>query len=139
MNKLIRSIFLLLAVPLLAQTAPPRPKVPDAATLASPTSQIKAWYQYAVYQENQAAMLAQQLEHVRQTIGTIQQENNILRAMNDKLTQIEDMKRQLASTVSKSLFVEAEAARALSDMQRMQLQGKVEKYEAILKNLGVNP
>ena len=43
---------LCLLTSLSAQTPVPRPSVPSATTLASPTSQIAAWYRYAVYLES---------------------------------------------------------------------------------------
>lgn len=49
-------LFLALVVAALGQEVE-RPKVPSATTLNSPTSQIKAWYLYAVYCEQQIEAL----------------------------------------------------------------------------------
>jgi hypothetical protein len=48
-------LFLLLTTALCAQE--PRPKTPTDSTLAAPTSQIAAWYRYAVYLESTVATL----------------------------------------------------------------------------------
>lgn len=100
-------------------TAQVRPKEPDAKTLASATSQIKAWYLYAVYIEEQLAAAKKDVE--------------ILRAVNETLAKIEQMKAQLATVVPMADFNAAERAKALSEMERMQLAGKVLKYETLLK------
>lgn len=60
----MKTFFALVAlflVPLASGQDVARPKVPDAATLASKTSQIKAWYLYAVSCEQQIAALKAQL------------------------------------------------------------------------------
>jgi hypothetical protein len=60
----VKTLFAFVAlflVPLALGQDVARPKVPDAATLASKTSQIKAWYLYAVSCEQQIATLKAQL------------------------------------------------------------------------------
>jgi hypothetical protein len=47
-----RLIYLLFVSSCMGQTAVPRPSTPSATTLASPTSQIAAWYRYAVWLES---------------------------------------------------------------------------------------
>lgn len=45
----------IIALPYLAAQVVTRPSTPSATTLASPTSQIAAWYRYAVYLEGKLA------------------------------------------------------------------------------------
>jgi hypothetical protein len=72
-------IFLLLTAALRAQE--PRPKTPTDSTLAAPTSQIAAWYRYAVYLEA--------------TIATLLIERDKAVAVSEALLGVKELRAQL--------------------------------------------
>ena len=80
-NRTLRTtlIFLLLTAALGAQE--PRPKTPTDSTLAAPTSQIAAWYRYAV--------------HLEATIATLLIERDKAVAVSEALLGVKELRAQL--------------------------------------------
>jgi hypothetical protein len=77
------SLFCFIATVVFAQDAVKRPSVPSDSTLAAPTSQIAAWYRYAVYVEGKLAAAQAEIDQLKSS-GTVDAGD-----VNTRLAQIE--------------------------------------------------
>ena len=68
--RLFVALAILLSAACFAAEIPMRPTVPSATTLSAPTSQIAAWYRWALYQEQQVASLKAQLAAAPAPVAT---------------------------------------------------------------------
>jgi hypothetical protein len=115
-------IAALLAASLSAQE--PRPKTPTDATLAAPTSQIAAWYRYAV-----------SLEATLATLAPIQKERDDAVAVAEALLGVKALRDRLAALEAQSVSADeyAKLYERLNAalMHNMYLAGQLAKATAV--------